>query len=126
MGVLSVAHNKPSQREFYSLKNAHKIPCLGRYMDWKLMCKSAISIVFLMLTLVACVNNGNIPIVEISPDMVKVDGDEVQDFLSVLKSKGTCKKLHFIIELRTKPEVYVNLLNLAKEAKCENVSIQTI
>jgi hypothetical protein len=22
--------NKPSQREFYSLKNAHKIPCLGR------------------------------------------------------------------------------------------------
>jgi hypothetical protein len=23
--------NKPSQREFYSLKNAHKIPCLGRY-----------------------------------------------------------------------------------------------
>jgi hypothetical protein len=26
-----LAHNKPSQREFYSLKNTHKIPCLGRY-----------------------------------------------------------------------------------------------
>jgi hypothetical protein len=25
--------NKPSQREFYSLKNAHKIPCLGRYVS---------------------------------------------------------------------------------------------
>ncbi len=25
--------NKPSQREFYSLKNAHKIPCLGRYVN---------------------------------------------------------------------------------------------
>jgi hypothetical protein len=25
-------YNKPSQREFYSLKNAHKIPCLGRYV----------------------------------------------------------------------------------------------
>lgn len=24
-------YNKPSQREFYSLKNTHKIPCLGRY-----------------------------------------------------------------------------------------------
>jgi hypothetical protein len=24
--------NKPSQREFYSLKNTHKIPCLGRYV----------------------------------------------------------------------------------------------
>jgi hypothetical protein len=28
--VLAKAVNKPSQREFYSLKNAHKIPCLGR------------------------------------------------------------------------------------------------
>jgi len=26
-----LAPNKPSQREFYSLKGAHKIPCLGRY-----------------------------------------------------------------------------------------------
>jgi hypothetical protein len=25
-------HNKPSQREFHSLKNTHKIPCLGRYL----------------------------------------------------------------------------------------------
>jgi hypothetical protein len=23
-------YNKPSQLEFYSLKNTHKIPCLGR------------------------------------------------------------------------------------------------
>ncbi|AKO54076.1 hypothetical protein ABA45_17870 [Marinobacter psychrophilus] len=26
-----IAYNKPSQREFYSLKNTHKISCLGRY-----------------------------------------------------------------------------------------------
>jgi hypothetical protein len=28
---VAVEYNKPSQREFYSLYNAHKIPCLGRY-----------------------------------------------------------------------------------------------
>jgi hypothetical protein len=29
--VNSLAYNKPSQREFQSLKNTHKIPCMGRY-----------------------------------------------------------------------------------------------
>jgi hypothetical protein len=28
--VTNKPSNKPSQREFYSLKNTHKIPCLGR------------------------------------------------------------------------------------------------
>jgi hypothetical protein len=29
--MYKLPYNKPSQREFYSLHNAHKIPCLGRY-----------------------------------------------------------------------------------------------
>jgi hypothetical protein len=27
---MQIAYNKPSQREFYSLQNAHKIPGMGR------------------------------------------------------------------------------------------------
>ncbi|MDP5148343.1 hypothetical protein ORI98_18070, partial [Shewanella sp. ULN5] len=30
-------YNKPSQREFYSLKSAHKIPCLGRYTHFGIL-----------------------------------------------------------------------------------------
>jgi hypothetical protein len=103
--------NKPSQREFFSLKNAHKTPCLGRYAVFREPINYRESKLKILLTLLIIVlvsgcatQSANVP------DSWKYTGNDAVTVVAAVgvSTSGDYKSIlpyhSFLIESESNPE----------------------
>ena len=76
--------------------------------------------------LIGCTQDNKTIFIEVEPDHISVNGEEVSDLSSSLKSLESCEKVHLMVNRHLESKKVVDVMTIVQEANCENISIQSV
>ena len=85
-----------------------------------------IGLLFFGVTFVAKPENSTLLLIEVSATDLRIEGKVINDLVATLESMEECLKVHFLVDGDVEASRIIELLNVAKKANCENVSVQSL
>ena len=65
-------------------------------------------------------------VIEANSQTIKVEGNVVNNLLESLNSLTKCNSVHLIVDRNMDHGKVVEIMQIVKESKCENISIQSV
>jgi biopolymer transport protein ExbD len=88
--------------------------------------KIFIAICSILYFTIAYSKESHMVVVEADSQFIKVEGNVVSNLLESLNSLTQCDSVHLIVDRNMDHEKVVEIMQIVKKSKCENISIQSV
>ncbi|MBO9492430.1 hypothetical protein J7384_18860 [Endozoicomonas sp. G2_1] len=90
------------------------------------MAKVFVIILSILFFSTAYSQEGKVVIIEIDSDVIKVDGNVVNNLLTSLVALQNCNSVHLLADRNMNHGKLAEILQIIKKSGCENISIQSV